>query len=112
VSSGECPTCGLKFAGDDSFDRHRVPLPRHEDPDPPTNRCLTLEEMQAGLPMVGDLPTPWRQNSYGHWTHRELPPGDAIAGLQIDPGSPFGGSSVSEVEDEPEEILAQSAGAS
>lgn len=44
-SRSQCPTCGLVFSGEASFDRHRVG--RFE---PDEHRCLTPEEMiAAGL---------------------------------------------------------------
>lgn len=96
--SGHCPTCGLPFASDASFDKHRVgSFCDHVDDHTGgphdaacrrwghhgrgCRRCLTVEEMEAGLPAsaVGQRHgawiepryTRWRRNAYGHWTHRE-----------------------------------------
>lgn len=102
MSAGECPSCGLMFASQSSFDRHLVGSIADED-----RRCLTPEEMRSGLPMrsvkkshggwIEPRPTPWSVNKRGHWTHRPTNrafPGSPIAALS-DAGAQDGSGAVS-----------------
>jgi hypothetical protein len=86
----ECTACGLTFASDTSFDRHRVG--RYIDTGSEARRCLRLEEMLRGEPVIrrqdGTVdPTPWRQNTHGHWTHNPERPEMPIPELTVDSGS-------------------------
>jgi hypothetical protein len=83
-----CTSCNVVFAGDSSFDLHRVLLPKSEDPDPPTRRCLSLEEMAAGLPKRRDGYTTWRRNGMGWLTHRAEGPLHTYGARQDRAGAP------------------------
>lgn len=71
----ECSDCGLTFASDASFDRHRV----GSFVGTGERRCLTVEEMKAGHPLGAIAKrhgswneyrrTPWHLNLFGHWSH-------------------------------------------
>lgn len=93
MSWAECATCGLVFASDLSFDKHRVGKYERYDKggqvliQPDARRCLSEEEL------VG---RGWRQNRWGRWTHRAprgvvptVPePAERLAGVCAAPGSP------------------------
>jgi hypothetical protein len=76
----ECAVCGLAFAADDGFDRHRIftcaHSPRgHRDEcwDEPIRRCLTPAQMRA---------RGWRMNHRRRWTPH--PPREAVIGRAVD----------------------------
>jgi hypothetical protein len=68
VSWAECATCWLRFTSDTAFDKHRVLVPREQDLDPPTRRCLSIQAMTA---------RGFRQNDRGWWTNSPPLPQDA-----------------------------------
>jgi hypothetical protein len=58
--SVQCAACRERFGGVETFDRHRVRVPRNQDPDPPSNRCAAPEEM-SGFGLVKDDRGVWRR---------------------------------------------------
>jgi hypothetical protein len=71
--------CGLVFASDASFDKHR-----RGSFEPDTRRCLSLGEMAEGLPVRRNgKGTTWRQNRHGYWTHEKLR-SDYLPGLRVE----------------------------
>lgn len=89
----ECTGCGEVFAGDASFDRHRVG--RYGDD---SRRCLTVAEMEAGEPRdtATGRQTFWTRNHFGFWTHRtevDVRPRTPVLAVTGSPGAMFGPAS-------------------
>jgi hypothetical protein len=81
-----CPTCDKDFASVEGFDRHRVLLPKHLDPDPPTRRCLTTEELEAGEPEDEDgNRTVWTRTAPRSTGKGRFTKGGAWAFVKADP---------------------------